>query len=514
MCIRDSFLSKCFGESVISFELDTSMTAGGVLADAFRVFNIRYDKVNDLPTSCFVKCTKEIPEVVELCLATQVYAKEVYFYSTLIEKVRDVIRVPECYGIFKDEDDEECKEFCLVLEDFDQDNWMPFDQFDNPMDFKDTAMLMRDLGSFHAACWNEPVSDQPGLGHYRAHWQSLNDSFWDEEGTAWDQVIPKWEEVYGEDLLSLVDSEVKETILKINAIYTSDNGKKIQELECSFRGAASNVIKVIRGSYWDSLLANDKTGQLVKIMNETVDGEYQAMKARDGAYVREKFFGKNPDTLEMVSSMSDKDIWRLNRGGHDPHKVYAAYDKAIKNQGSPTVIIAKTIKGYGMGKTGESVNTTHQTKKLDVDDLMYYRDRFDVPLTDEQVRNIEYFRPDEKSPEIKYIKERRLKLGGYLPERSTFAKPIKAPSKDIFDFMKISTGEKEMSTTMALVRMLTNLLRDKNISPRLVPIIPDEARTFGMEGFFQKIGIYAHEGQKYEPEDSAQLSSYLSLIHI
>jgi pyruvate dehydrogenase E1 component len=243
-------------------------------------------------------------------------------------------------------------------------------------------------------------------------------------------------------------------------------------------------------------------------MNETVDGEYQAMKARDGAYVREKFFGKYPETQELVSRLSDKDIWRLNRGGHDPHKVYAAYDKATKNQGSPTVIIAKTIKGYGMGKTGESVNTTHQTKKLDVDDLLYYRDRFDVPLTDEQVRNIEYFKPDEKSPEIKYLKERRLNLGGYLPERTTYAKPIKAPSKDIFDFMKVSTGEKEMSTTMAMVRMFTNLLRDKNISPRLVPIIPDEARTFGMEGFFQKIGIYAHEGQKYEPEDAAQLSSY------
>ena len=278
------------------------------------------------------------------------------------------------------------------------------------------------------------------------------------------------------------------------------NGKIIQELEGSFRGAGWNVIKVIWGSYWDSLLANDKTGQLVKIMNETVDGEYQAMKARDGAYVREKFFGKNPDTLEMVSSMSDKDIWRLNRGGHDPHKVYAAYDKAIKNQGSPTVIIAKTIKGYGMGKTGESVNTTHQTKKLDVDDLMYYRDRFDVPLTDEQVRNIEYFRPDEKSPEIRYIKERRLKLGGYLPERSTFAKPIKAPSKDIFDFMKVSTGEKEMSTTMALVRMLTNLLRDKNISPRLVPIIPDEARTFGMEGFFQKMEYTLTKDRNMSPK--------------
>src|SRR6056300_1564263 len=286
------------------------------------------------------------------------------------------------------------------------------------------------------------------------------------------------------------------------------NGKIIQELEGIFRGAGWNVIKVIWGSYWDPLLANDKTGHLVKAMNETVDGEYQAMKARDGAYVREKFFGKFPETRELVSSLSDKDIWRLNRGGHDPHKVFAAYDKASKNIGSPTVIIAKTIKGYGMGKTGESVSTTHQTKKLDVDDLMYYRDRFDVPLTDDQVKNIEYYKPDENSIEIKYLKERRLQLGGFIPERSTFAKPIKAPPKDIFDNMKVSTGDKEMSTTMALVRMLTNLLRDKNVAPRLVPIIPDEARTFGMEGFFQKIGIYAHEGQKYEPEDSAQLSSY------
>ena len=286
------------------------------------------------------------------------------------------------------------------------------------------------------------------------------------------------------------------------------NGKIIQELEGIFRGAGWNVIKVIWGSYWDPLLANDKTGHLIKAMNETVDGEYQAMKARDGAYVREKFFGKYQETKKLVSSLSDKDIWRLNRGGHDPHKVFAAYDKASKNIGSPTVVIAKTIKGYGMGKSGESVNTTHQTKKLDINDLMYYRDRFDVPLTDKQVQNIEYYKPDQNSPEIKYIKERRIQLGGFIPERTTYAKPIKAPPKNIFDNMKESTGDKEMSTTMALVRMLTNLLRDKNVAPRLVPIIPDEARTFGMEGFFQKIGIYAHEGQKYEPEDSAQLSSY------
>ena len=227
--VSNEFLSNCFGAEVTAFELDTSMTAGGVLADAFRVFNIQYRKTQSLPKSCFVKCTKEIPEVVELCLATQVYAKEVYFYSTLIKKVKDVIRVPECYGIFKDDADKECKEFCLVLEDFDQESWMPFDQFENPMNFEDTAMLMKDLGSFHAACWNQPITGEPGLGPYKAHWQSLNDSFWEEEETAWDKVLPKWKDVYGEELLSLVTPEVQETILKINEIYNSENGKKIQE---------------------------------------------------------------------------------------------------------------------------------------------------------------------------------------------------------------------------------------------------------------------------------------------
>ncbi len=286
------------------------------------------------------------------------------------------------------------------------------------------------------------------------------------------------------------------------------NGKIIQELEGIFRGAGWNVLKVIWGSYWDPLLAKDKTGLLIKRMNEAVDGEYQAFKAKGGAFVREKFFGKYPELLNLVSQMDDKDIWKLNRGGHDPHKVYAAYHSAIKHKGSPTVILAKTIKGYGMGKSGESINTTHQQKKLDEKDLLYYRDRFDVPLTDKQVKNIEYYRPPENSAEIKYLKACRLKLGGNLPERSSFAKSIKTPSDDIFKMMKKSTGDKEMSTTMVLVRMLTSLLRDKNVAQRLVPIIPDEARTFGMEGFFQKIGIYAHEGQKYEPVDSEQLSSY------
>jgi len=286
------------------------------------------------------------------------------------------------------------------------------------------------------------------------------------------------------------------------------NGKIIQELEGRFRGAGWNVIKVIWGSYWDQLLAKDKTGLLVKRMTEAVDGEYQAFKAKGGAYVREKFFGKYPELKELVANMTDADIWKLNRGGHDPHKVYSAYHAAVKSKGKPTVIIAKTIKGYGMGKSGESMNTTHQQKKLDEKDLLYYRDRFNVPLTDKQVKNIEYYRPPDSSQEIRYLKNCRMKLGGNIPERTTFAKPIKTPPLDIFESFMKSTGDKEMSTTMALVRMLANLLRDKNVAQRLVPIIADEARTFGMEGFFQKIGIYAHEGQKYEPVDSEQLSSY------
>ena len=227
--VTNEFLSRCFNGKVISFELDTSMTAGGVLADAFRVFNISYDGINDLPKSCFLKCTKEIPEVVEMCLSTQVYAKEVYFNSTLIHKVKDVIRVPECYGIFKADDDIECKEFCLVLEDFDENNWVPFDQFDNPMTYEDTIQFMKDLGYFHAACWGEPVSDDAGLGPFRAHWQNLNDDYWENGETTWDKAVPKWEDVYGESLLSMVSDEVGETIKKLVDIYASKNGKKIKD---------------------------------------------------------------------------------------------------------------------------------------------------------------------------------------------------------------------------------------------------------------------------------------------
>ena len=286
------------------------------------------------------------------------------------------------------------------------------------------------------------------------------------------------------------------------------NGKIIQELEGTFRGAGWNVIKVIWGSYWDPLLKADKTGLLMKRMDECVDGEYQAFKAKGGAYVREKFFGKYPELVKLVSNMTDADIWRLNRGGHDPHKVYAAYDAATKHKGQPTVILTKTIKGYGMGQSGESINTTHQAKKLDLKDMYYFRDRFDLPLKDKQVEDLEFYKPNEKSEEIQYLKERREKLGGYIPSRSSKAHPVKLPKEDIFETFYKDSGDREFSTTMALVNILTKIFREKTISPRLVPIIPDEARTFGMDGFFQKIGIYAHEGQKYEPVDSEQLSSY------
>jgi pyruvate dehydrogenase E1 component len=286
------------------------------------------------------------------------------------------------------------------------------------------------------------------------------------------------------------------------------NGKIIQELEGTFRGAGWNVLKVIWGSYWDPLLKADKTGLLMKRMDECVDGEYQAFKAKGGKYVRDKFFGKYPELKQLVSNLTDEDIWRLNRGGHDPHKVYAAYDAAVKHKGQPTVILTKTIKGYGMGKSGESINTTHQQKKLGLEDMYYFRDRFDIPLTDKQVENLEFYRPGEKSEEIEYLKERRRALGGYIPSRSSNAHPIKITDPSIFDVSMKSSGDRELSTTMALVAILGKIFRDKAVAPKLVPIIPDEARTFGMEGFFQKVGIYAHEGQKYEPVDSEQLSSY------
>ncbi|MBM4181359.1 MAG: pyruvate dehydrogenase (acetyl-transferring), homodimeric type [Betaproteobacteria bacterium] len=286
------------------------------------------------------------------------------------------------------------------------------------------------------------------------------------------------------------------------------NGKIIQELEAAFRGAGWNVIKVIWGSYWDPLLAMDSQGLLQKRMEECVDGEYQNFKAKGGAYTREHFFGKYPELKELVAAMSDEDIWRLNRGGHDPHKIYAAYAAASKHTGQPTVILAKTIKGYGMGASGEAQNPTHQAKKMALEDLRAFRDRFRIPISDEDLPNLPFYRPADDSPEMKYLQARRAALGGYMPRRRVKAEPLAAPPLSNFQAMLEATGEREISTTMAFVRILTSLLRDKAIGRHIVPIVPDEARTFGMEGLFRQVGIYSSVGQLYEPVDSDQVMYY------
>ncbi|MBS0193658.1 MAG: pyruvate dehydrogenase (acetyl-transferring), homodimeric type [Proteobacteria bacterium] len=287
------------------------------------------------------------------------------------------------------------------------------------------------------------------------------------------------------------------------------NGKIIQELEGVFRGAGWNVIKVIWGSYWDPLIAQDHQGVLRKLFMETLDGEYQACKAFGGAYTREHFFGKYPETAAMVANLSDDDVWRLNRGGHDPHKVYAAYHAAVHTRGMPTVILAKTVKGYGMGAAGESMNIAHQAKKMDDAAVRAFRDRFRIPVPDEQLHEVPYYNPGKDSPEVQYMLERRRELGGFLPARrtkSTAALP--APDLGAFEAITKGTGEREISTTMAIVRGMNLLLRDKDIAPHVVPIVVDEARTFGMEGLFRQIGIYAPGGQKYKPQDSSQLLYY------
>jgi pyruvate dehydrogenase E1 component len=287
------------------------------------------------------------------------------------------------------------------------------------------------------------------------------------------------------------------------------NGKIIQELEAGFRGAGWNVIKVIWGSYWDPLIARDKDGILLKRMEEAVDGEYQKFKSRDGAYVREHFFGKYPELKAMVASMSDEDIWRLNRGGHDPNKVYAAYAAAIKHKGQPSVILAKTVKGYGMGAVGEGKNVAHQQKKMPLEALKQFRDRFNIPIPDDKLADLPYFRPAENSAEMKYLKERRAQLGGAFPQRRRKSTKLDAPKLEAFKPLLEATGEgREVSTTMAFVRILTLLARDKGIGKNVVPIVPDESRTFGMEGLFRQLGIYSSVGQLYEPEDSDQLMFY------
>src|SRR5690606_20573205 len=286
------------------------------------------------------------------------------------------------------------------------------------------------------------------------------------------------------------------------------NGKIIQELEGQFRGAGWNVIKVVWGRRWDALLARDDKGLLRKRMDECIDGEYQAYKKNGGAYTREHFFGKYPELKAMVEHLSDEEIYDLNRGGHDPFKVYAAYHAAVNHTGQPTVILAKTVKGYATG-AGEAVNKTHQMKKMDLESLKEFRDRFDMPFTDEELEAIPYYKPEEDSPELRYMRQQREKLGGYMPVRRREAsQSLKMPGLDFFANFLEGTGDREISTTMAFVRMLNALVKDKTLGERVVPIVPDEARTFGMEGMFRQLGIYSSKGQKYEPEDAGQVMYY------
>jgi len=286
------------------------------------------------------------------------------------------------------------------------------------------------------------------------------------------------------------------------------NGKIIQELEGVFRGAGWNVIKVIWGGAWDALIAADQSGKLLQAFDETVDGEYQNFKAKGGAYTREHFFGKYPELQKLVATMSDEQIAALNRGGHDPHKVYAAYAAASAHTGTPTVILAKTVKGYGMGEAGEGQNITHSQKKVGEEALKKFRDRFQLPLSDEQVASTPFYRPAPDSPEVQYLKARRQALGGSLPTRQVVNEVLEVPALNTFDKLTQGSGEREISTTMAFVQLLQTLCRDAKIGKRVVPIVPDEARTFGMEGMFRSLGIYSIVGQKYNPEDADQLAFY------
>ena len=287
------------------------------------------------------------------------------------------------------------------------------------------------------------------------------------------------------------------------------NGKIIQELEGKFRGSNWEVIKVIWGSTWDVLLDADHSGELKKVMEETVDGEYQNFKQKSGDYGRKNFFDKCPNTKKLVKNLHDNEIPKLKRGGHDPIKVYTAFDKATKTKDRPSVILAKTVKGYGMGESGEGKNIAHSVKDMEIEDLKEFRDRFNIPLSNEELKDIPYYLPDENSPEMKYLKEKREKLGGYIPKRRTkFSQKLEIPSLNAFEKILQGTNDREVSTTMLFLRLLTVLVKDKNIGKKIVPIVPDEARTFGMEGMFRQVGIYASEGQKYIPHDRDQVAYY------
>ncbi len=368
--------------------------------------------------------------------------------------------------------------------------------------FPTVSMGLGPLMAIYQARFNRYLSDRGILDtHHRKVWAFMGDGEMDEPESLGAISLAARERL--DNLIFVVNCNLQRLDGPVRG-----NGKIIQELEAVFRGAGWNVIKVIWGGYWDPLLARDKKGLLVQRMQEAVDGDYQTYKARGGAYTRKHFFGKYPELADMVANLTDEDIWRLNRGGHDPHKVYAAYAAAVKHTGQPTVVLAKTVKGYGMGVAGEGQNITHSQKKMGEVALKAFRDRFNIPISDDEIGAAPFYKPPADSPELKYMHERRAALGGALPVRRQAAEPLQVPDLKFFNTLLEGSGEREISTTMAFVRLITTLIRDKNMGRFVVPIVPDEARTFGMEGMFRQLGIYSSVGQLYEPVDADQVMYY------
>ena len=371
----------------------------------------------------------------------------------------------------------------------------------NFWEFPTVSMGLGPLMAIYQARFNRYLEDR-GLKKTGGHvWAFLGDGETDEPETLGAITLASREKL--DNLIFVINCNLQRLDGPVRG-----NGKIIQELEAIFRGAGWHVIKVIWGEDWESLLDKDVDGKLVKRMGEVVDGEYQKYSVEGGAYIRKNFFGKDPDLLKMVEKMTDEQLFKMKRGGHDPEKVYAAYKEAVDYTGKPTVILAKTIKGYGLGEAGEGKNVTHQQKKLNEEEMREFRSRFGIPIADDDILSDPFYKPDEDSHEIKYLKERRKQLGGYVPSRRTDIRPIKAPPESLFEEFYKGTEGREVSTTMVFVRILAKLLKDKELGKLVVPIVPDEARTFGMEALFRQVGIYSHAGQLYEPVDKDSLLYY------
>ena len=371
----------------------------------------------------------------------------------------------------------------------------------NFWEFPTVSMGLGPLQAIYQARFNRYLEDRGLKKPGGKVWAFLGDGETDEPESLWAITLASREKL--DNLIFVINTNLQRLDGPVRG-----NGKIMQELEAIFRGAGWHVIKVVWGEDWDLLLDKDVDGKLVKRMGEVVDGEYQKYSVEGGAYIRKNFFGKDPDLLKMVEKMTDEQLFKMKRGGHDPEKVYAAYKSAVDYVGKPTVILAKTIKGYGLGEAGEGKNVTHQQKKLNEDEMREFRSRFGIPIADEDILNDPFYRPAEDSPEITYIKERRKQLGGFVPTRKTDVRPIKTPPESLFEEFYKGTEGREVSTTMVFVRILAKLLKDKELGKLVVPIVPDEARTFGMEALFRQVGIYSHAGQLYEPVDKDSLLYY------